>query len=93
MLLPTIDSLYQRSASISDRSQMAIIAAAVAEYRQKYGKLPENLDFIPEKVQSELHHQPFMYEKTSYGFRIYTNTVEDKKPSDKDSIYSYRVFL
>ena len=93
MLLPTMDILYQKSAQINDASQMAIIAAAVAEYRQKHGKLPENLDFLPEKIQSELHHQPFMYEKTSYGFRIYTNTVEDKKPSDGDSRYSYQVFL
>lgn len=91
MLLPALDRLFQYSAAINDNRQMALIAYDVAEYRRKHGKLPENLDFLPEKAQSELHHQPFMYEKTASGFRIYSNTHNGKKPTDGEKRYFYQV--
>ena len=91
MLLPALESLFQHAAAISDARQMALIACDVAQYRKQHDKLPENLDFLPEKTQSELHHQPFMYEKTKDGFRIYSNTDKGKKPTESEKRYYYPV--
>lgn len=91
MLLPTLESLFQLSAAIIDTRRMALIAYDVAQYRKQHGKLPENLDFIPEKTLSGLHHQPFMYEKTKDGFRIYSNTDKGKKPTEGEIRYYYPV--
>ena len=91
MLLPALESLFQQSAAIIDTRQMALIAYDVAQYRKQHGKLPENLDFIPEKTLSGLHHQPFMYEKTKDGFRIYSNTDKGKKPTEGEIRYYYPV--
>lgn len=91
MLLPALESLFQLSAAIIDTRQMALIAYDVTEYRRKHGKLPENLDFIPGKTLSGLHHQPFMYEKTKDGFRIYSNTDKGKKPTEGEIRYYYPV--
>ena len=90
MLLPPLGQIYTQSAQIIDTRQMALLAAEVMQYCKKYGKLPENLSFMPNVPLSKLDHKPLMYEKTSYGFRIYSHTVEGKKPDAEDLRYSYK---
>ncbi|MBO5760613.1 MAG: hypothetical protein J6S53_03600 [Lentisphaeria bacterium] len=93
MLLPALGQIYIRSAQITDARKMALLAAEVMEYRKQHGKLPEDLSFLPQVPLAKLDHKPLMYEKTSYGFRIYSHTVEGKKPDAGNLRYSYEVIF
>ena len=85
--------IFIRISRIQDFRQMALLAAEVMAYRKQHGKLPPDLSFLPKLPLAELDHQPFMYEKTQEGFRIFTRTDKGEKPDGKDTAYSFQVRL
>ena len=93
MFLPSLGSVYTVTARIMNIRQMALLAAEVMEYRKQYGKLPEDLSFLPRVPLSKLDHKPLMYEKTKDGFRIFIYIDKGKKPGAEDTNHSYRVRL
>ena len=93
MFMPVLGSTYAVIARVADIRKMALLAAEVMEYRKQHGKLPDDLSFLPEIPQSELNHQPLMYEKTEDGFRTFGNTDKGQKPDKKDLRHSYYVRL
>ena len=92
-VIPSFGGCLLRVDRITDRRQMALIAAGVMEYRKQNGKLPEDLSFLPQVPLAKLDHKPLMYEKTREGFRIFSHTDKGEKPDEKDTQYSYRVSL
>ena len=93
MFMPVLGSTYAVIARVADIRKMALLAAEVMEYRKQHGKLPDDLSFLPEIPQSDLNHQPLMYEKTEDGFRTFGNTDKGQKPDKKDLRHSYYVRL
>ena len=93
MLLPAHEIMYIKTANIADRRQMVILASEVMEYYKQHGKLPDDLKFLPEIPLAEIDHQPFEFEKTEAGFRIYTRDDKGKKPKVSAFNYTYEVNL
>ena len=93
IVIPDLAKLLERIDRTKDLRQMAHLAAEVTEYRRRHGKLPENLSFLPQIPLSKLNHKPLMYEKTAYGFRIFSNTDKGEKPPATDTLYTYQVHL
>ena len=91
MLLPAIFDGYGAVARIEDFRLRVLTAIEVAEYGKQYGRLPENLSFLPGIPRSKLDHRQLMYEKTAAGFRIYSYTLKGEKAKPDDGRYSFEV--
>ncbi len=80
MLLSAQNAIALKKGEIEDRRRFAQIAWQVMEYRRTHeGKLPESLDFLPEKPLDSMTRQPIRYEagklqlsddREGYGFRL-----------------------
>jgi len=93
MLLPALETVYEKDAQTADLRQMVLLGAEVMEYRRKTGKLPRDLTFLPHVPSAALDHRPIMYETTPDGFRLYTHTREGKITAADDLRYAFKVRL
>ncbi|MBO4632530.1 MAG: hypothetical protein J5858_11465 [Lentisphaeria bacterium] len=93
MLLPALETVYEKDAQTADLRQMVLLGAEVMEYRRKTGKLPRDLTFLPQVPSAELDHRSIMYETTPDGFRLYTHTRDGKIPAADDLRYAFKVRL
>ena len=71
MLMPTLDTIILKIAQMNDEREARIIAVKVMEYYKKQGKLPDTLASVEYDKLSETLHNPFGYEKTERGFKVY----------------------
>ncbi|MBN2640940.1 MAG: hypothetical protein JXR78_04765 [Victivallales bacterium] len=63
MVIPRYERLHMWRGEVEDSRRMLEIAIAVMEYRKQHGKLPESLDFLPQKPLDSIDGNPICYEQ------------------------------
>ncbi len=105
-LLPIYPKIYLKHGAVEDYYRLVEIGVAVMDYRNAHGKLPESLDFLPEKPLDSLNRLPIMYEQGSLkimgekreihtlsGFRLYSRDADGKDPGGLKAKNTFTVIL
>ncbi len=106
MMLPSISTLHLKQAEVEDYYRLIEISVAVMDYRKAHGKLPETLDFLPDKPLDSLNLFPFRYEQgelqvmgagreihTRQGFRLYLRDTKGNDPGGLKAKNAFTVIL